>query len=144
MKARIWIAVVAVLCMQTSVAFAYFISGNKLWEFCEGGLAQDLLKQGGELLEQWTGAPISVQKYAPCTSYALGVIDSLENAVSSGLMAPTFCIPPGNQVTTEQITAIVAKFLKEHPEKRHLLGAAIVSAAATDAFPCENQTDEVQ
>ena len=74
----------------------------------------------------------------------LGVIDSVENAVTSDLMTRIFCIPPDDQVTTEQLTDIVIKFLEEHPEDRHLQGAAIVFAAATDAFPCENQTDEVQ
>ena len=138
------IVIAAALGMQINLASADFISGNKLWEFCEGGFTQDMIKEGEKLLDQWLSVPLTIQKYAPCTSYTLGVIDSIENAVSSDLMAPTFCIPPGNQVTTEQITAIVAKFLEEHPEDRHLQGAAIVSAAATDAFPCENQTDEVQ
>ena len=131
------IVIAAALGMQINLASADFISGNKLWEFCEGGLAKDLATGGGQIIEDWTGVDVTFRKYEPCTSYTLGVIDSIENAVSSGLMTRTFCIPSGNKVPLEQLRDIVAKFLREHPEKRHLSGAAIVSAAATDAFPCK-------
>lgn len=45
------------------------------------------------------------------------------------------CLP--SAVTTGQVSAVVAKFLKENPERWHESGARLVASALTKAFPCQ-------
>lgn len=85
-----------------------FVLGNKLWEVCsnESDIPSGL-----------------------CTFYALGVID--RDAISDH---PSFCMP--SHVTVGQITDVVKKYLRDHPERRHYTAASVVGAAISVAFPC--------
>ncbi|MES1993759.1 MAG: Rap1a/Tai family immunity protein [Pseudomonadota bacterium] len=58
--------------------------------------------------------------------YIGGVVD-----VGDGIL---FCIPTG--VTRGQYVAVVAKYIKAHPEKWNQDASALVVNAMTKAFPC--------
>lgn len=131
---KIW-AIVIALCTQASVASAGFITGDELWELCEVGVTEELADEGLSYIDKMTGYALPTPKYSVCLSYAMGVIDSIDVAVKKGLMAPIFCVP--SSVSDEQIEDVVVKFVEDHPEKRHLKGAAIIHAAITEGFPCQ-------
>ena len=129
------IAIAALLCLQVSKASADFISGDELWEQCKVGITEEIADEGMSYIDKMTGYALPTPKYSVCLSYAMGVIDSMEAAVKDNLLEPLFCMPPA--VTNDQIEDIVVKYVENHPEKRHLKGAAIVQAAMVQAFPCD-------
>ena len=45
------------------------------------------------------------------------------------------CVPEA-RVALGQLTDVVIKYLRDHPEERHLHGAVLVITAVSDAFPC--------
>ncbi len=45
------------------------------------------------------------------------------------------CVP--DEVTVGQITKVVVKYLKDHPEKLHLGAGLLTMTALKDAFPCK-------
>ena len=61
------------------------------------------------------------------TGYVTGVYDSIS---SFDLVCGT------TQVTTAQVTAIVAKFLKQNPERWNEPAVGLVAEALAKAFPC--------
>ena len=76
-----------------------------------------------------------------CNGYILGVgdMDSFlrafeqERKVNSGIVH--LCVPSG--VTTGQVVRVVAKWLKNNPEKLEMPASALVLAALREAFPCK-------
>ena len=62
--------------------------------------------------------------------YTLGVVDTLLAADSKA-----FKLPPN--VKTNQVVAVVVKFLKEHPERWNESAVLLVAAALTKSFPYE-------
>ena len=62
--------------------------------------------------------------------YVLGVHETL----------PIFCIPAG--VTNRQITEVVSKYLKDHPEKLHLNASDLVIDAIQTAWPCDEKKEQ--
>jgi len=49
------------------------------------------------------------------------------------------CFPSGGTVTTEQMTRVVLKYIKDNPEKAHQRTATLVVLAGKNAFPCAAQ-----
>lgn len=86
---------------------------------------------GNELLT-WCSESIT----ARCGAYDMGVADAMQFFRTDGGNLTGFraCIPP--PVTSKQVEDIVMKFLREHPELRHLSAAGLVINALADAFPC--------
>jgi Rap1a immunity proteins len=98
--------VLFLLLMSPNIALA--ATGNSLREYCAG--------------------PYHSQKWWMCFGYIGGSLD--------GFRAQNikFCIPPTSD--PDQIVAVWNKFLENHPEKSHLLAAALIASAISDAFPC--------
>lgn len=96
---------------------AAYISGNELHEMC----AKD------------AGIDFSLS----CTLYVLGVADTMR--VMSRVTTPIanfkhICVPSG--ATSGQLTDVAIKYLRDHPEKRHLGAMVLVINAIREAFPC--------
>jgi hypothetical protein len=63
-----------------------------------------------------------------CEGYIIGAVDSTIRM---------YCIPKGESgVQNGQAIDIVKLYLRNHPEKRHLLGSDLVAIAMKDKFPC--------
>lgn len=71
--------------------------------------------------------------FGMCFGYVLGATDA-QLGVMVGLKSCLYRIP--DQVTNQQAVDIVIKYLKEHPEKRQIVGATLVLKAMSEAFPC--------
>ena len=59
------------------------------------------------------------------------------NGVSEALSGLSVCIPSGS--TYDQSYAVVAKYLKDNPEKWHLSPFLLTSSALKEAFPCQKK-----
>ncbi len=70
---------------------------------------------------------------ATASGYYSGYVTGLAN----GYNGIYFC-PPTN-VTNGQIYKIVAKYLKNNPDKLHLLADILVVNALRDVFPCKKK-----
>ena len=105
------------LSLACATASAQFIRGNQLREWIA---ADDRLENG---------TPISID-YANSASGLAYVTGIAETFSILGLL----CIPNG--VTRGQMQAVVAKYLKEHPEKWNGDANPIVYVALSSAFPC--------
>ena len=85
-----------------------FASGNKIFADCS--------------------APNSSAQRSICLGYIAGMADALE-------IAKLWCPPEG--VTVGQTVDIVMKYLREHPEERHLTASGEGGLALAIAFPCK-------
>ena len=70
-----------------------------------------------------------------CLGYIGGVadVDGLEGATFPERQRS--CVP--DNVSNGQLMDVVVKYLKEHPEERHMLAAILIVEALTKAFPCK-------
>jgi len=66
-----------------------------------------------------------------CTSYIAGAADSIMRLVASQWI----CTPPEG-VQYRQITAIVEKYIRDHPKNLHYDASSLVEFALKGAFPC--------
>ncbi len=109
------------LCLAiTQPAFAehyFFNSGNKFVEYMREYEKEERGENGA-----WSKAGIYI-------GYVAGVHDQNFRA---------FC--KSKNVSLGQVTAIVAKYLREHPEKWDRPAFALVTAALRGAFPCGSST----
>lgn len=69
-----------------------------------------------------------------CTSYVRGVIEGAVFQSGYSKTALPFCAPDGVQYG--QFKDIFVKYLRDHPEKRHLSTSVLVMIATTQAYPC--------
>jgi hypothetical protein len=69
-----------------------------------------------------------------CSAYVFGFLDGATMQAGLTKQQSFFCIPP--QAQMGQATDVFAKYLADHPEKRHLPGEALLSLALMNAFPC--------
>jgi hypothetical protein len=81
----------------------------------------------------------SLTSFGQCLGYVLGVYDSapiLDAAAEKRQWDGgwTACVPEG--VEAGQLTAVVKKWLRAHPEKWHVHASGLVARAFEDAFPC--------
>lgn len=70
-----------------------------------------------------------------CSGYISGVSDAIASYQTVHAFPDFVCMP--DQVQRGQIIDVVVKYLRDHPEKRHLGAASMVTAALRLAFPCE-------
>lgn len=99
------------LTLNVSIAIAGFTDGNELYKY--------MLE-----LENPNGSELG---YGLFMGYVGGVVD-----VGDGVL---FCTTSG--VTRGQFIAIVAKYLKNNPEKWNMSADSIVFYAMKEAFPCK-------
>ena len=93
--------------------------GNKLLEECE---AKEPVRQG------------------ICFGYITGAadVDAMDGAVFPEHRHT--CVP--DVVTNGQLIDVVIKYLKAHPEERHLASGVLIIKAIAKAFPCKPQTQK--
>ena len=108
--------------------FAVVGDGNTLMSLCQNA---DRTAQTQEPSE-----PASVLQ---CQAYIEGVFTGY-SMVSKALNLKqvgieNVCVP--DEVTLGQITKVVVKYLKDHPEKLHLGAGQLTMTAIKDAFPCK-------
>jgi hypothetical protein len=99
------------LSLTTNVATAGFTDGNELYQW----MLEDENPNGSSF------------KSGLFKGYVNGVVDLGDNIL--------FCTTTG--VTRGQFTAVVAKYLKNNPEKWNTSADSIVVEALKEAFPCK-------
>jgi hypothetical protein len=74
-------------------------------------------------------------QHALCLGYIQGAtdIDAMDGATFPERRRS--CVT--ENVTNGQIEDVVVKYLRDHPEERHLLAAILVVRAVAKAFPCK-------
>jgi Ssp1 endopeptidase immunity protein Rap1a len=90
-----------------------------------GGLSMPF-KDGNELYQECTAGPSRLF----CIGYIEGVADALSRMHLQ-------CLP--EQVAARQIVELAVNYLRDHPEKRHLVASDEVGLALVQAFPCKEQ-----
>lgn len=76
-----------------------------------------------------TASPEEAGDYGFFSGYVNGVTDALWDL--------SVCLPPGT--TYDQTYSVVAKYLKDNPEKWHLPPFLLTSSALNEAFPCQKK-----
>jgi hypothetical protein len=78
-----------------------------------------------------------------CHLYIKGLVEGFKQgelqrfmSMTGNYFASELCIPEG--VTFNQLTLIVVKYLKNHPEKLHEHPSDVVLNSVREAFPCRN------
>ena len=64
-----------------------------------------------------------------CGGYVLGARDAFDETTKP------FCVPKGPNIA-EQSVETVKRYLRDHPETRHLPASSLVAAALKEKFPC--------
>jgi hypothetical protein len=100
-----------------SVASAGFIDGQMLKEMLN---ARSRVDQGNFRSTDFQAA-------SRASGYVMGVVDAVESIM----------ICPGAGITAGQLTAMVAKYLEENPDKWSQSGDQIVVNALRPTFPCQ-------
>lgn len=99
------------LAVNVNVVVAGFVGGNELHQW----------------LQENENPNGSAFKSGLFSGYVAGVVDT-----GYGIL---FCTPPG--VTRGQNSAVVAKYLKNNPEKWNQSADSLVIEAMKEAFPCK-------
>jgi hypothetical protein len=101
--------------LPLSAARSEFTTGNSLWTLCN------------EAAGTW------------CVAYVEGVADVLLPIWAKGgdFNGWRACIP--KDAIGSQVTDVVIKFLREHPEWRHFTASSLVAQALAQAFPCRSR-----
>jgi Ssp1 endopeptidase immunity protein Rap1a len=107
---------------------ALVVAAGLLWPACTFSQAQAGFQTGNDLYEKCISPPKTIES-AYCIGYVSGVADTLTNGT---------CIP--QTATVGQASDIVVKYLREHPEYRHVPASILAAWALLDAFPCKEQT----
>jgi hypothetical protein len=92
-------------------------SGNQIYDLCQHYKADRLKGSLGP----------------GCFMYIAGVTQTLVLNDDTKMMTSP-C--PGKEVTDEQVTDVVIKWMDDHPEKRDLAAPYIVMESLNKAFPC--------
>jgi len=87
---------------------------------------------GNQLLERCQSTDTFEQSF--CLGYLEGVTDL--NAMHGSVLPVNqrSCAP--ENVTNGQIRDVAVKYLKDHPEERHMLAAILIVKGMAEAFPC--------
>lgn len=93
---------------------AGWMSGNELLSACE------------EMNEA-----IKYQQLGWCRGYIVGIADAMSPGNSVNGYKAKFTAG----ITVQQLTDVVLKFLREHPEDRHYSAGSLVAEALSKAFP---------
>lgn len=82
---------------------------------------------GNELLSWFESADAGRRSAAG--GYVLGIADAFDG--------DAFCLPDG--VVGRQLTDVVVRFLRAHPENRSAHGGSLAMLAMNDAWPCKRK-----
>jgi len=95
---------------------------------------------GNDLLESCESGGHSEQAFfnqAFCLGYITGVTDIDGVDGSAFPERRRSCVP--ENVTNGQVKDVVVKYLKEHPEERHIQASILIVKAVAQAFPCKSK-----
>lgn len=109
-----------VLLPQEFVA-ATTLNGNHLYADCTAANSK-------VATDQWLMA-------GTCMGYLIAVMDAL--SLGNSINGFKACIP--SNADMNQIVDVVKNFIRDHPEKRHLMATALVAEAFSGAFPCRQR-----
>jgi len=98
---------------------ADYFSGNDLLKFLDADATAHSNKDHSMQVAHWSGV---------ARGYIAGVSDAYNGW-------GWFCAPPNAEL--DQAVALVARYLKEHPDKWHLPGKQIVLDTLSSHFPCK-------
>lgn len=107
-----------------AVLFFLLISGDAVWAYDDGNSLMENLRHYEGVSNGQKGAnPVNAGIYM---GYVMGVAAALNGRV----------ICTYGRVSNGQVLEIVAKHLKEHPEKLYLAANDLVAETLKTAFPC--------
>jgi hypothetical protein len=106
---------------EKQISWSAFEDGNKLLAECENGY-------------------IANKNY--CLGYIAGTADSFKTLrfaleVTKQGGNPTICLP--KNATLQQLRDVFLKYVREHPETRHLSADYLATAAWSESFRCEEK-----
>ena len=95
---------------------------------------------GNMLLAECENEYIAKQNY--CLGYIAGTADSFRTLrfalqVTKQGGNPTICLP--KNATLKQLTDVSLKYVREHPETRHLSADYLATVAWSESFRCEEK-----
>jgi Rap1a immunity proteins len=80
------------------------------------------------------GCSSATSKKAPWkTIYCYGYV----RGIADGFISTGACLPP--QVNTQQLVEVALRYLRDHPEKRHLGSGGVLIPAWGEAWPCAEE-----
>jgi hypothetical protein len=127
MMKRLGLIVILALCMSVSLATtqehhqSVWNSGNDFLPLC------------GDMTDSPTVPPDF--HWGECLGYIRGVDDGVEMAYDIMGQSQPYCIP--SEVTSGQMSRVLIKFIKDHPEKAHSKTSVLEIEAFMNAFPCK-------
>lgn len=102
---------ITLLSLYSAYSSAMFKDGNNIYKFCT--------TQENDTYYHFNASY--------CQGYVIGVVDTIDGVFT--------CLPEG--VTVGQSIDIVTRYLAAHPEIRHMEGAALITNALKESFPCK-------
>jgi len=102
-------AMAGLLLVTPAMAYEWSFTGNQLYESCHES------------------------KY-DCAMFAAGVMAGMLIGKMNTLAAGQVCLPRGT-LTFGQLSDVITKYLRDHPEQRHEHAFLLVGLAISDAWP---------
>jgi hypothetical protein len=94
---------------------------------------------GNDYAKMCSGPNPKLTDLTYCVTYARGLADGFGLWRDLDKPNAPMCIP--DAVTGMQLTDVTLKYIREHPEKRHLGVPFIMTDAFFDAWPCDKERD---
>lgn len=113
----------------------FLLSGLLIFLVSASGHAQQVSTMTGNTLLEACESKDEFQQ-AFCLGYILGVADL--DAMDGAAFPDRRRSCRAENVTNGQERDVVVKYLKDHPEERHVLAAILVVKAMAKAFPCKS------
>jgi Rap1a immunity proteins len=96
-----------------------------------------LLRTGNGLSEACDGFEKDAHTDYGCVLYIRGMYEAIQfTDITTNGQTYLYRSCPDKDVTEQQVYAIVAKWMKQHPEKWTMPAVSIVAIAMSEAFPC--------
>lgn len=108
---------IAVVFGMAGPASAGFITGEKLFDYCQ--------------------AKPGTAKKVYCLGYIIGVTDAMEDPfISKALPSQAkVCMP--NKLRSSKLKDVVVSYLERNPQERDFEAQALIIVALTQAYPCK-------
>ncbi|MET4512581.1 Rap1a/Tai family immunity protein [Bradyrhizobium sp. I1.7.5] len=116
---KLCIFAIIVLASVSRPTTAQTVDGNLLVSWCDANINR-------ERVGDWA------MKGGSCLGYLLSIVNIQTSGAAVG--GKKACIPPN--VDMNQIVDVFRGYVRERPEKRHLLAANLAAEAFALAFPC--------
>jgi hypothetical protein len=99
--------------------------------------AKAAFKDGNKLYSECTSSPDYV---LVCMGYVQGVVDAGDQEAflleADGRTIAGFRWCASDRANTKQAVDIVVRYLRDNPQRRHLVAAGLVAEALSQAWPC--------